>query len=416
MLARSVITSDANGVITDLGFQHVENASTGANIVFTRPSAVNAVDDLMFVVVTSSSTTWRTFTIPSGWAQLYVPTGRGSTGTFYLFYKYAVTADLSTSTYTFTSNASTDRLSGTLLCQRNAVFTHGDVSASGTTPAAPAITLSYDGASVFAFYRSTNTGLVTYTTPSGYSSYCGDSDTNAPTLTVFNKTSVAAGSTGTVSTTASASSVGMLVGFSPKDLFPGLPTYVGYNYVNNADSTTDAVTINVPSGTANGDIMLAFTSSGSTAFTAPSGWTQIYNTSNGAGMTAWYRVASSEPSNYTFTCNSSVTAITAGCIVTFRNGAYDTAGSAVTGADPQNHTVTTTGKSAVVVGFATQRGTNAYTSSTAGATNIFNDSASPAPVSVLEYVQRYEQSIVLFETANGSSSNSGAIAVSIKAA
>ena len=64
-------------------------------------------------------------------------------------------------------------------------------------------------------------------------------------------------------------------------------------------------TCNVPTGTADGDVMVAFTTNNSLAtdpLTPPSGWTAIDGvTSTNVRMEAFYRVASSEPASYTWT-------------------------------------------------------------------------------------------------------------------
>lgn len=64
-------------------------------------------------------------------------------------------------------------------------------------------------------------------------------------------------------------------------------------------------TIPVQTGVVNGDLMLVFIRCVVvTAISPPSGWTQIYHVQNtaGAGMThaAYYRIAASEPSSYTW--------------------------------------------------------------------------------------------------------------------
>ena len=86
-------------------------------------------------------------------------------------------------------------------------------------------------------------------------------------------------------------------------------------------------TINVPSGTANGNLMIAALAYDDTGtFTPPAGWTEVLDaTSNGRVITVCYRVASSEPASYTWTASRSKA--TAGGILTYANATYDSVGS-----------------------------------------------------------------------------------------
>lgn len=74
-----------------------------------------------------------------------------------------------------------------------------------------------------------------------------------------------------------------------------------------ANGITGTVTLSVPSGTANGDLLLLQLSSSSTGdIAAPTGWTAIESLVSGAPFTAvFYRLASSEPASYAITKNSS---------------------------------------------------------------------------------------------------------------
>lgn len=77
-----------------------------------------------------------------------------------------------------------------------------------------------------------------------------------------------------------------------------------------AGSTSDTVVISVPSATVDDDIMIAgiYTESDGQAITAPGGWTLLVTMDNGTGAfrTRWYwRRASSEPADYTWTATGS---------------------------------------------------------------------------------------------------------------
>ncbi len=71
--------------------------------------------------------------------------------------------------------------------------------------------------------------------------------------------------------------------------------------------TTNSITVNVPTGTLNGDVMVAFIAapvSSSHTITTPSGWTLVrrdaYNNTPSVNVAVYTRTASSEPASYTW--------------------------------------------------------------------------------------------------------------------
>ena len=96
------------------------------------------------------------------------------------------------------------------------------------------------------------------------------------------------------------------------------PIYVGSSY-GSSNSGSGPVTINVPPGTANGDVMLAYiaTQTGNGAWiTAPPGWVQVMKTFNAiqGGQLFWHS-ANNEPASYTW----KGTSYPQGTIRTYRN-------------------------------------------------------------------------------------------------
>jgi hypothetical protein len=85
------------------------------------------------------------------------------------------------------------------------------------------------------------------------------------------------------------------------------PTYIGIAH-GSSSSASGPVTINVPPGTKNGDLMLAYiaTQTANGAWiTAPAGWTQVtktFNTSQGSQL--FWRMANNEPKSYTWSGTS----------------------------------------------------------------------------------------------------------------
>lgn len=105
-------------------------------------------------------------------------------------------------------------------------------------------------------------------------------------------------------------------------------------------NNTSTCTIAKPTNTANGDVMIALLQSGSgISQTEPAGWTLIGTHDNGSNMKswAWYKVASGEGTDYTFTDDGGSAAPLHGCILTFRG--CDTSGSPI---DNYNTAATTT--------------------------------------------------------------------------
>lgn len=85
-------------------------------------------------------------------------------------------------------------------------------------------------------------------------------------------------------------------------------TFVAEAHASNSGTNATTLACNVPPGTANNDVMVAFTGSSiGTAFVPSAGWTVI-GTTGTAGTDvdckAYFRVASSEPASYTFTGNA----------------------------------------------------------------------------------------------------------------
>jgi hypothetical protein len=147
-------------------------------------------------------------------------------------------------------------------------------------------------------------------------------------------------------------------------------------YVNSAKSptsfpgssnNTSSCTINKPTNTANGDLLVGFfiTASGASV-TEPGGWTLLDVKDNGSNlkMVVYYKIASSEGSSYAFTDDSGGIAPFCGCISAWRgvdtSAPIDVYASAqTTTTDPvTTPTVITTAASCLPIHFAATRTTN----------------------------------------------------------
>ena len=94
-------------------------------------------------------------------------------------------------------------------------------------------------------------------------------------------------------------------------------------------SGSGTVVINKPTGTIDGDIMVAVMHGGNGGtWTGDTGWTEVIDQGVTPNLRAAYKVASSEGSSYTFTYSGSGSE--RGFIATFRGYQYDTASASVT--------------------------------------------------------------------------------------
>lgn len=111
----------------------------------------------------------------------------------------------------------TTGLGGHIMSFRSAAFdVVGVVSVAGSPTVAPAITLSRNDSTVIAIFSSRATASQSYTTPTNYTLIAGDSDATLPGSTIFRRSGLNSGSTGTVSSTPSTGNgVGLLVGIKP---------------------------------------------------------------------------------------------------------------------------------------------------------------------------------------------------------
>jgi len=107
------------------------------------------------------------------------------------------------------------------------------------------------------------------------------------------------------------------------------PTFIASAKTSNETLGTTLV-IAKPTGTAEGDLMVAFMGASNDAtWTGDTDWTEVVDEGVEPSLRVAYKIAgASEPADYTFTC--SVSSHRAGTILTFRNAAYETASSVTT--------------------------------------------------------------------------------------
>lgn len=153
--------------------------------------------------------------------------------------------------------------------------------------------------------------------------------------------------------------------------------------VQNSNSTT--ITINVPSGVANGQVLVLIATVGSVSstWTTPTGWT-LWSAAN-AGRTVYYKIASSEPASYTITQSVSTTA--SATILAYANAAIDVMGTLGTNATPSvAPSITTTANNCYVFYYSATRTVASVTYTTpTGYNALVSDSDATAPSYVVFY-------------------------------
>lgn len=180
------------------------------------------------------------------------------------------------------------------------------------------------------------------------------------------------------------SSAAVTLALRPNQNQPG-PIAISQASTQNTTSGASLV-INKPTGTREGDLMVAFIASGGGTQAAPgwsgdTGWTYVANlTTNGRPVNAIaYKVAgASEGASYTFTSTNNRTAT--GTIVTYRNAAYDVIGSATNGTNPLVlPEVTLSADYSYLIGFAGRDLASVTVTAPAGMSTLKLDADATAP-------------------------------------
>ena len=205
-------------------------------------------------------------------------------------------------------------------------YVHRTDKASPNVDAFQEITTVTDGAYVLALEAVTNDDITSNADPDGYTNrvrHVGGSfdfrqiqvwDTEVATADTVTPGAPAYTSDATVAESAQATMA----------LRPADANFVDYE-VNDGDGDDTSLVVNVPNGTADGDVMVAFihgedSDAGGRTLTLPGGWTSVDDYlktgGNDARCGVAYRVASSEPASYTFTMSTGEAMVAA--ILTYR--------------------------------------------------------------------------------------------------
>lgn len=303
--------------------------STAAGNTVTAPASI--ADGDLLVAVGFSNSNGLTVTPPAGFSVIMLD--GTSANTVFIAVK---TASGETGSYTFTWSTTTTSVVSVLVYDRATyVNTIGAITrATSATGTAASITPTYAGTAVAVFGHE---GSVSISTPPSGLSQRAAATAATGCLAVYDLADQSAAATGAQSLVWSASgSVASLQFFITNE------PNVAPEFVASASTQTNTqvttLTINKPTGTVEGDLMVAVMArdgaSGQT-WTGDTSWTEVADqTSATPSLRIAYKVAgASEGSSYTFTVSSSGTL--SGAILTYRYAAYDTiAGAFTTGANP----------------------------------------------------------------------------------
>lgn len=162
------------------------------------------------------------------------------------------------------------------------------------------------------------------------------------------------------------------------------PLLVGTASTQNG-STGATLTISKPTGTTQNNLMIAIMVSGNdvgTTWTGDTGWTEIKDQNASPDLRIAYKIAgASEGDSYTFT-NSSSADYLSGCILTYRNAAYDTIGTVGTATSGGNCTAAqitvANNMSILIAAFANDRDSVTFPTP-AGMSAVISDSGANSP-------------------------------------
>lgn len=352
--------------------------SNNAGTVVSAPAGIQDGDILIAVAFTQTS--GKTMTAPTGFSASF--SDNATSNSIWVGTKVAASESGS---YTFTWDGTGFKSTVALLVYRNAInlVTVGALTraSASTTSTAASITPALEGALIGVF--GTEAVATVSTPPSGMDSreYYG---TDLPSLAVYDllPSGTSASGAKTLTWSAADNTVGIFVHIA--QAIP-TPSFINYAFTQNVGTGVNLV-VNKPTGTADGDLMVALMSAnGTTSWSGATGWTEIADQAADAALRVAYKVAgASEPSSYTFTPGNNARQLS-GYIVTYRSGSYGAIGTIAANAS----TLVVTGPSAssdgaVLLGFATR--TTSVANSLVppvGMQTIYADNAADLPESIV---------------------------------
>jgi hypothetical protein len=300
------------------------NRVTTAGNTVTAPSGIQNGD--LLVAVGFHITNGLTITPPTGFNPLYLE--GTSANTVFIATKVA-SSESGDYAFTWSGTAASNTIA--ILVYRNAtrVNTAGTIARTSGSPTATltasAITPTYEGV-LLAFFAN-ETARTVSTAPSAMTQRALQT-ANAPAFGLYDLNPQAASDTGTKSITWSGTGTQAALLFQVTNEPDVAPAIQLVAVATGGTTASTTLTINKPTGTAEGDLMVAgMTRSGTATWTGATGWTEVADQGTSPSLRVAYKVAgASEGSNYTFTQSGTESEV-AGFILTYRNASYANAGS-----------------------------------------------------------------------------------------
>lgn len=327
MSVRDMMAAAAGSVSVAPSFVASAYATYSGDLTISKPTGTIQGDLMVVVLNSGASSTWS---IPSDWT--VATKSAGNRPNLTIAYKIATSSEASA--FTFSTSSKTN---GRILTYRNAQFGFASevvVASTGSDCVASQTHIPTNNSLLLAAFAVDSGGL-SFPTPTGMTLLYTDSADS--TLSIFSE-NPSTGFTGTRSSDVSGTSGnvhGVLFSILPSSFVPPALNYVGSQIkINSATGST--LIINKPTGTRQGDLMIAFMCSTSYfPWSGDTGWTEVVDQgSSGPGLRVAYKVAGpSESSSYSFVAAGTTSKLT-GAILTYRGASYGATGSLVTYNNP----------------------------------------------------------------------------------
>lgn len=378
----------------------VSNTTNTTNTV-TAPSGIQNGDLLVAFGVNDTSN--GLFSVPSGFILISLQTG--ASNAFFIAIKTAVNE---VGNYAFTWLGTT-RNTVSVSVYRNAttVNTIGSVAyANSATGTATSITPTYEGILCAAFGLDRNSTIAT--PPAGMTQRVFSS--SGPALAIYDQDQDVA-ATGSKSLIWSNSSENCSVLFQVTN-----EPNIGPDFIASAKTQTGlttSITIAKPTGTIEGDLMVAVAAAGDNdarTWTAPAGWTEVADQGVAPNIGVFYKIAgASEGSSYAF--QLSATERMAGCILTYRNASYNTISSFTTSDPLALPSITATNSQSLLIAIGAKLGAPVISTPSGMTDRVFESDATEPSYKVCDQIAAKGPSGIRLMDAGGS--DNGGIILSI---
>jgi len=312
----------------------------------SRPAVANG-DVLIAMGTFRGGTGVNVTSVPSGWALVGARVDNGTSVSMVVYSHVASDASSEPSSYQWSLDTAVKLFAYLInfggLDSSNPIDVEANQgTASDTSHTAPSVTTTVANGRLLTYHSTAY--CVTWTPPIGMTqivdfSGCSQGASSNVDAEINELTLGAAGPTGTKTATSDTAAVGVTKSIALRPtttpltcaLTAQLSKPIQLRSVASNTAATSALSLNVPSGVVDGDVMIAAVAHGlvATPFTTtpPAGWTLVHQVEPGVtnvfGIFVYRRVASGEPVSYSWTFSSAVNS--AGAISAYWN--VDTSGS-----------------------------------------------------------------------------------------